>query len=342
LDYVDEFRDRHGKARLYFRRAGFKRVALPGPKGSDAFLQKYAEVLAATNIMPVAIGSRAVPGSIDAAVAAFYQSHAFLKNKPITQRSTRNILEALRVKDGGKRIATLERRHIVTMLAEKQGKPAAQSNWLKGLRMLLAFAVETGMRSDNPAIGIKLETSKSDGWHSWTDAEIGQFEAAHSIGTRERLAFALLLYTAQRRSDVVALGPAKLCNGVLHLTQSKTGANVIIPMVVPLAEVIAATPTGVKTFLVTDKGKPFTSATFGNWFRGACRAAGLPHCSAHGLRKAFIRRMAEAGCSEDLIASVSGHKNMQEIRTYTQGANKARMAQMAMTQTLAAFPGTRR
>jgi hypothetical protein len=52
--------------------------------------------------------------------------------------------------------------------------------------------------------------------------------------------------------------------------------------------------------------------------------------------------MAEAGCSEDLIASVSGHKNMQEIRTYTQGANKARMAQMAMTQTLAAFPGTRR
>src|SRR5262249_19623264 len=102
---------------------------------------------------------------------------------------------------------------------------------------------------------------------------------------------------------------------------------------------LAATPMiGVKTYLVTDYGKPFTPAGFGNWFRERCNEAGLLHCSAHGLRKAFLRRMAEAGCSEDYIASISGHRDTREIRTYVQAANKARMATDGMARTLAMFP----
>jgi integrase len=69
---------------------------------------------------------------------------------------------------------------------------------------------------------------------------------------------------------------------------------------------------------------------------------GLHHCSAHGLRKAFLRRMAEAGNSEDFIASISGHKDMREIRTYVQAANKARMAGEGRARTLARFPETER
>jgi hypothetical protein len=48
--------------------------------------------------------------------------------------------------------------------------------------------------------------------------------------------------------------------------------------------------------------------------------------------------MAEAGCSEDFIASISGHKDMREIRTYVEAANKAKMATEGMAKTLAAFP----
>jgi integrase len=63
-----------------------------------------------------------------------------------------------------------------------------------------------------------------------------------------------------------------------------------------------------------------------------------PHCSAHGLRKAFLRRMAEAGCSEDYIASISGHRDYREIRTYVQAANKVRMATEGMARVLEMFP----
>ena len=92
------------------------------------------------------------------------------------------------------------------------------------------------------------------------------------------------------------------------------------------------------SFIVTDHGRPFSPAGFGNWFREQCDMADLRHCSAHGLRKAFLRRMAEAGCSEDYIASISGHRDMDEIKVYVQAANKKRMADEGMAKTLARFP----
>jgi integrase len=281
-------------------------------------------------------------GTVNAVIAAFYKSRRFTKNQTITQKTDRNILQSFRVAHGHKRIVTMERRHVEAILAEKSGKPSAQRNLLRCLRVLLDFAVIEKFRPDNPALGIKLDAIRTTGYHSWTEAECGQYEAYFPTGTKARLAFALLFYTAQRRSDVVRLGPSNIRNGRLYFTQSKTGAEMDIPVAEPLAAVITATPMiGVKTFLVTEFGRPFTAAGFGNWFRERCNEAGLPHCSAHGLRKAFLRRMAEAGCSEDFIASISGHKDTREIRTYVQAANKARMATEGMARTLARFPDTK-
>jgi integrase len=339
LKYVEQFTDRHGKPRFYFRRAGRKRTPLPGLPGSAEFMEAYQAALAGT------VGAtRTIPGTVNAAIAAFYtRSKTFLDNKPITQQTDRNILEAFRAKHGSKPIAALEQRHIENILAEKAGKPAAQRNLLRVLRTLLAFCVKQGIRRDNPALGVELTAAPTTGYHSWTEEELLQYEQRHPVGSRARLALALLLYTAQRRTDVVQLGRPNARDGWLHFTQSKTVAEMKIPIAPPLSEIIAATPmVGVKTFLVTKYGRPFTPAGFGGWFREQCDMAGLRHCTAHGLRKAFLRRMAEAGCSEDYIASISGHKNMREIRTYVQAANKARMAGEGMAKTLALFPETGR
>jgi len=339
LPFIHRFRDRHGTVRHYFRRSGFKRVPLPGLPGSTEFMEAYQAALTGAP-EPVEIGaSRTIPGTVNAVIVAFYKSHTFTKNKPITQQTDRNILEALRARHGEKRVALMERRHVLEAVAEKAGKPAAQRNLLRVLRVLLAFAVEERMRRDNPALGIKLKAQPTAGYHSWTEEELHQYEQRHPIGTKARLALALLLYTAQRRSDVVRLGPPNLREGRLHFTQLKTGTEMNIPVAEPLAEVLAATSmVGVSTFLVTDYGRPFTAAGFGGWFRERCDEAGLPHCAAHGLRKCFLRRMAEAGCSEEFIASISGHRDMREIRVYTAAANKARMADAGMKATLARFP----
>ena len=85
------------------------------------------------------------------------------------------------------------------------------------------------------------------------------------------------------------------------------------------------------TFLVTSQGEPFSAPGFGNWFREACDEAGLPKgCSAHGLRKAAARRLAEAGCTVHQIASITGHKTLKEVAHYAAAADQVRLADAAM------------
>jgi integrase len=153
-----------------------------------------------------------------------------------------------------------------------------------------------------------------------------------------RLALALLLYTAQRRSDVVVMGRQHVRDGVLIVRQGKTGRLVEIPIHSTLAEILAGTPSEHLTFLTTGAGKPFSAAGFGNLFREWCDEAALPqHCSAHGLRKAACRRLAEAGCTEHQIAAISGHLSLSEIQRYTRAASRAKMARAAIAIVTRAF-----
>jgi integrase len=91
--------------------------------------------------------------------------------------------------------------------------------------------------------------SKTDGFQSWTEEEIFQFEAHHKPGSRARLAFALLLYTGQRRSDVLRMGRQHVRDGVLYVRQQKTGAELAIPLYPELQRIIADTPKRNMTYL---------------------------------------------------------------------------------------------
>lgn len=156
---------------------------------------------------------------------------------------------------------------------------------------------------------------EAGGYRTWTEEEIRTFYDKFEVGTRERLAFDLLLYTGQRRGDVVRMGRQHVRDGVLLIRQSKTGTEVEIPIASDLRLSLDSLPAGQLVFLMTGQGKPFTAAGFTNWFRDAVSAAGLPvGLSAHGLRKAACRRLAEAGCSAPQIMAVSGHKTLAEAQ----------------------------
>jgi len=71
---------------------------------------------------------------------------------------------------------------------------------------------------------------------------------------------------------------------------------------------------------------------FGNKFRELCNAAGLPQCSAHGLRKATATRLAEAGASSQEIMAITGHKSLKEVERYTHAASKPLLASSAMSK----------
>ena len=43
-----------------------------------------------------------------------------------------------------------------------------------------------------------------------------------------------------------------------------------------------------------------------------------------------MRRLAEAGCSANIIASITGHRSLNEVERYTRAADQARMAREGM------------
>jgi integrase len=230
--------------------------------------------------------------------------------------------------------ARLEAKNIRKWRDARADTPEAANGLVKALRQVFGWAVEAEEADRNPARDVAYLKSGSQGHHSWTLEEVEQYEAAHPIGTSARLALALPLYTGQRRSDIVLFGKAHLKNGWLKFTQQKNKGRkpvtLEIPVVPELRQILDASPLGDKAFLVTEFGKPFTSNGFGNRMRKWCDEAGLPHCSAHGLRKAAAARLAERGCSTREIMAVTGHTTSKEVDRYTRGAEQKRLAARAL------------
>jgi site-specific recombinase XerD len=336
--FVQGFIDRHGKPRFYFRRAGFKAIPLPGLPWSPEFMAAYEHTLAG---QPMQIGAERVkPGTLRALAVSYFNSAAFNSLKAGTQRARRRVVDRLceQVDQDGhtcgdKSAATMQREHVVKMMAARAAKPESANALRKALRQLMQHAIDTGVRSDDPTRDVKkIKPTRKGGHHSWTEEEIGQFEDRHPIGTRPRLALALLIYSGQRKSDVVRMGPQHVRGGTLQVRQDKTDAELAIPVHPTLAAIIAASEGGHLAFLMTQFGRPFTANGFGNWFREQCDMANLHHCSAHGLRKAAARRLAEAGCSEHEIAAITGHASLAELRVYTKAVNQKRLAESAMAK----------
>ena len=231
--------------------------------------------------------------------------------------------------------ATLRPDHIEAMMEAKRDTPEAANLLRKVLRAMMQHAVKIKMRTDDPTRYVKAITIKGNkGFHSWTEPEISTFEARHPIGTKARLAHALLLYLGQRRSDTVRMGRQHIDqDGAIHVRQVKTGVELIIPIHSTLRAIIDATPSEHLTFLTRQFDRPFSAPGFTNWFRDRCNEAGLPHCSAHGLRKAAARRLAEAKCTVHEIAAITGHASLREIERYTKAVEQKGFAVSAMNKT---------
>ena len=296
-------------------------------------MRQYAAALEpASNI---GASGRTLPGSFNSLIVSYYRTD-FRRLKPSTQRLWRNIIERFRSEHGSKPVARLERKHIKDIIGAKAQDLQQIVGRLRRRRLLLNHAVEIGMIANNPATGVKRYESHGDGFHTWTENEIARFEERHPVGSKARLAFTLLLYTAQRRSDVVRFGWQHVQGDTIALRQEKTDTPLLIPIHPELAKALAAAPKTDMTFLMNERGRPFSPAGFGNWFRARCNEASLPQCSAHGLRKATASRLANAGCTTDQIKAITGHKALTEVARYTKAADQRRLARQALSLQLGA------
>jgi integrase/recombinase XerD len=336
LKHLVEEVDRHGNPRIYVRIKGRPKIRIRAMPGTPEFMVAYQAAM----VQPPSADDdkrhhSPAKGSFGHVCLAYYASPTFKALDIKTQRWRRRALDLICEQHGDKPVA-MQPKHIRTLRDEK-ATPSLANERLKALRALYQWAVEADLAPNDPVRDVRLIPFASEGFHTWMLPEIEAFEQKYPIGSKQRLALALMLYSACRREDVVRFGPQHIHNGRLQYTQAKNEhrnpVRIDIPVHPDLANVIAATPsTGHLTFLVNEHGIPFSLTNFSKTFRRWCNKAGLPQCSAHGLRKATAAYLASRGCTPHEIMAITGHRSLHEVERYTRAASKVALADVAMSK----------
>lgn len=341
--YVSRFEDRHGRWRYRYRRKGFTTYYFKAEPGTEAFRQELASCEKGEAAPPIDPGAgRTALGSFDDLLARYYQSPDFLDPSERTRVVYRGVLERWRetrgkngARFGSLMVRDLQASHVEKMMAAMLPHRTAANMLRKRLSALMKFAVRLGMTPTNPVPNTRPFKVEGGGFHTWTEEDIAAYETRHPVGAKARLALDLMLWTGQRGGDARVMGPGAVRNKRLVVTQEKTGVIVSVPILPALAESILAAPSGGLVFLLSDHGKPFSRKGFGNKMRQWCDEAGLPDCSAHGLRKAAARRFAEAGCSNQEIKAWTGHTTDSEVARYTAAASQTLLSDAAADKLMA-------
>jgi integrase len=261
----------------------------------------------------------------------YYASGTFKGLDGSTQAWRRRALDKICETHADKPVALMLPRHVRKLRDELTGKPGAANMRLKALKALFAWAMEEDEAQHDPTMGVKKIKYVVN-----EHQEIEQYKARHPLGTKPRLAFDLLRFTTGRREDAPRLGPRHIQGNRIRFIQAKNEhrkpIEIDIPLHPDLKASIEATEIGDTTFLVTEWGKSYTTAGFGNAVRDWFDQANLRHCSAHGLRKATPTQMAESGATPHELMAVTGHQSLEEVERYTRAAERKKLADRAMAK----------
>lgn len=322
--FVYRERTRHDRMVCYFRRGKGSRTRLP-EYNSENFQEAYNAAL--TQEAPTPNPKRkARAGSLAWLIARYRETSDYLALSMATRKQRDNIFKNIVETAGHSSFKDITRHTINTGKEKRRDTPAQSRNFLDALRGLFAWALEAEMVTANPTEGVKNPPRpKGDGFPAWDDADQAAYEAHWPAGSRQRVWLHVLLYTGLRRGDAVRIGRQHVRNGVATIRTEKTGTEVDITILPPLAETLAAGPTGDLAFIAGTNGRPLTKESFGNLFREACNAAGV-HKSAHGVRKLSATRVAEAGATVAELEAMFGWSGGTMASLYTKSADRRRLS----------------
>jgi len=301
-------RTRHGRECYYFRPWHGSRIRIRETIDTEEFELRYKALVAQQTLAKrkPSAPTQATPNTFRWLGIQYTTSTRFTDElDPGTQHTHRQIFESMYLEPiapGGQEVfadCPLDRfdaRAIAILRDRKKTTPEAANMRLKRLRAMFKWAMQPenahlGVTS-NPAREVaKLKPKRKGGFAVWTPEDLDKFEAHHPIGSKARLALALLMFTGARRSDVMRLGPPMVRDGTLTWLPFKgrnreSAVEMNIPVIPDLRAIIDGTPVvGTTTFLVTHYGRPFTKEGFGNKMADWCREAGIGGKNSHACAR---------------------------------------------------------
>jgi integrase len=328
LPYLNHERTRHGRMIWVVRVGKGPRTRMRASYGSPEFLAAYHAAISS----PSAVKPRKPGEGTFAWLWELYRaSPAWAELSPATKKRRENLMKLALERAGDQPLDRFTRKFIIASRDARAATPAASANFLKTLRALFRWALDAEHVEADPTVNVKALKQRTEGHHTWTVDEMAAFEARWPTGTRERLAYDVLVWTGLRRGDASRLGPRHVRDGEITIATEKTGRVVTLPILKPLADSIAASPTGSETFITCLDGSPMVKEGFGNWFAEICAAAGVPG-RAHGLRKALSVKVAEHGATDAELDALLGWSGGGMASLYTRKASRQKLAAAALSR----------
>jgi integrase len=335
MPYLHREITRHGTAVWYVKKGERPRlrVRIRGEYGTPEFNAAYQ---AAISGVPASAGPLPAPklhsASLEWLLARYRETTGWTRLSPATRRQRENIFLQIIKTAGGQPYDAITHSVIAAGVDRRAETPSQARNFLDAMRGLFRWAAKAGHVDVDPTVETKNPPRpKGSGFPMWTEEQMGAYEGRWPVGTRQRVWLDVLAYTGLRRGDAVRLGRQHVRDGVAKLKTEKSGhtTTVTLPILPALAMTLAAGPCGDLTFIVGANGKPLTKESFGNLFREACNAAGVPG-SAHGVRKIAATRAAQNGATVAQLEAIFGWHGGGMASHYTKEADRDRLAREAM------------
>jgi len=315
-----------GGRRYVYRRTPGGLVRLPDlPETDPRFLRAYADAETARPQQR----RGAAQGSIAALCAAYLASRAFADLAPSTRAVRRRIVDRIAEQRGVGLVVDLAPKWLRKDL--RALSPGAAGNRLKAWRALCAFAVRDGWRDDDPSVGVRLHRYTPRPHREWTRGEIEAYRARWPVGTPERAAMEVMLWTAAACVDAVRLGWQMVDDGWLGFDRQKTGHAATVPVGTlprwarPMEDdhrhFLAALPGGTMLWLPTRRGGARSVKALSQLVSRAARDA-RHDGTAHGLRKARASAIAAAGGTPSQIGAWLGDTSLGMAAHYTRQADR--------------------
>jgi integrase len=318
----------HPSGRIYFRR-GKLLVRMLSAEGTSEFDTQYWEIMT---------GKRAgAKRSWGALIDLFRQSDKWAGHSPRYRQDLEPVLGYLIEKIGKVDVSRLTQTDIYKAMDANTHRVRFANYIPTAVSMLSKFAVRKAWRTDNPAIGIeplKVPKHKKKPHVPWPDWAVDRFRVEAS--PIARLIFEIGVGSVQRPGDWVDFTWGDYDGANLKLRQNKTDVPLILPCTASLKtaldEAKAAldfAPMPNRNILTNAHGGRMIYRTMADTMIKERKRLGLVLFDQHALRYRGVMELAWADCTDDEIASYSGHTSKAMIIKYAGEARQIMRARQA-------------
>lgn len=293
------YRQRNG---IYFQRRGWPSQKFQNEFGTPEFWAEYASILKQKD-KPRVVVSRNFGALID----SYRKSPRYTNLKPRTGLDYDKHLDFFREIMGEANPAKMQRKDVIRLRDANADKAYFANYSLRVLRVLMEHCVDLGWRDTNPARGVpELKTVKKER-EPWPSELLAAYRNTCELGTRERLVMELCVGTGQRIGDVLEMRWSDIQDGGFVVRQNKTGKELWVPILPELQAALNVASRHSVYILTNERGTNRWS------YRGASAAVrkvreriGALGYDIHSWRYNAACELVEAGCGDDLVASITG------------------------------------